>query len=180
MITVATLAYPHGQKKSTSYAFFGYNSDGSENWQVTFSPTPGGPNVRQEYKVCPAGKVLNESTDNCVNATTMKTTLKDCGEGKIRNPETGRCKSVNDNLNDQTPCKEGYERNPETGRCRKIKDNSGADYPVIPVTGIEEQSSFIALWAIGGVVAIGGFYVVFQFRSEIIYFLPKALGKLKS
>ncbi len=174
---VASLTYPHGQKKSTSYAFFGYNADGSPFWQVTFYPTPGEPNIAQEYKTCPAGKVINEVTGNCVNASTLSTTLKDCGEGKYRNPETGRCKSYDDDSD--TPCKDGYERNPETNRCRKIKDNDGADFPVIPITGVEEQSTFIALWIIVGVMVVGIGYVVFQFRKEIWYFCRKAIAKIK-
>ena len=146
---------------------------------MTFHPTPGEPNIPQEFKTCPAGKVINETTGNCVNATTLSSLLKDCGEGKYRNPETGRCKSYNNSDDDSKECKEGYERNPETGRCRKIKDNSGADYPVIPITGVEERSSFIAIWAIAGVAVVGIGYVLYQFRKEIWYLCRRITGKVK-
>lgn len=178
-LVVASITYPHGQKKSASYALIGYNVDGSQDWQTTFHPTPGEPNIPQEFKTCPAGKVINEVTGNCVNATTLSSLLKDCGEGKYRNPETGRCKSYNSSNDESTPCKEGYERNPETNRCRKIKENNSTDYPVVPITGIAEKSSFIALWAIGGIVAIGTVYVIFQFRKEIWYFCRRIIGKVK-
>ena len=175
---VASLSYPHGQKKSASYALIGVNADGSQEWQTTFHPTPGEPNIPQEFKTCPAGKVINETTGNCVNATKLSSLLKDCGEGKYRNPETGRCKSYNTS-DDEKPCKEGYERNPETNRCRKIKDNNGADYPLVPVTGVEENSSFIAFWAIAGIGAIGAIYVLVQFRKEISYFCRQVIGKIR-
>lgn len=175
---VDTLNLPHGQKSGTSYAQTGKNADGSEIWQLTYSPTPGAPNSYQEFRTCPVGKVINEATGNCVNAATLSSTLKDCGEGKYRNPETGRCKSY-DNDSEQTPCKEGYERNPETGRCRKITENSGADYPLVPITDTEENSTFIAIWAIVGIAGLGAAYVIFQFRREILYFFRKHLQKLK-
>ena len=177
-VVVASLAYPHGQKKSAAYAMIGYNSYGEEEWQTTFLPTPGSSNIPQEFKTCPAGKIINELTGNCVNASTLSTLLKDCGEGKYRNPETGRCKSYNDS-GETNACKEGYERNPETGRCRKIKDNNGADYPLVPITGVEEHSSFIAIWAIVGIGVIGLGYVVFQFRKEIVYFTRRIIVKIK-
>ncbi len=176
--TVDSLAYPHGQKKSTSYSMLGYHPDGSENWQVTYAITPGTTNIFQEYQSCPEGKIINEATGNCVKASTIKNTaLKDCGPGKYRNPLTGRCKSYEED--DQAPCKEGYERNPETGRCRKTKDNNGADYPVVPLTNFEEKTTFVALWALGGLALIGIVYVLLQFRHELIYHFRKFLTKLK-
>lgn len=174
---VSALAYPHGQKKSASYALVGYNADGTENWQITYAVTPGEANVYQEYKTCPAGKVINEATGNCVKAATVSSALAECPEGKYRNPATGRCKNISSDSG-STECKEGYERNPETGRCRKIKSNDGAEYPVVPVTGIVEQSTFIALWAIGVVALLGAGYVVFQFRREIKYFFRKTFTKI--
>ena len=173
---VAKLSYPHGQKKSASYALINYNTDGTDNWQITYAVTPGEANIYQEYKSCPAGKVINESTGNCVNASTISNKLSDCPAGKYRNPLTGRCKSITDS-DDTTECIEGYERNPETNRCRKIKNNNGTEYPVVPITGVAEQSTFIALWAIGGITLIGFGYVIFQFRKEIYYFFRKTLFK---
>ena len=175
---VDSLNLPHGQKSGTSYALMGANADGSANWQLTYSPTPGEPNSYQEFRTCPAGKIINEATGNCVNASTLSST-KDCPAGKYRNPATGRCKSLTSSSGEQTPCKEGYERNPETNRCRKVRDNNGADYPVVPLSGSEEGSSFIALWAILGIAGLGGGYVIFQYRKEIIYFFRKFLTKLR-
>ena len=176
---VDSLNLPHGQKSGTSYALMGLNADGSPNWQITYSPTPGEPNSYQEFRTCPAGKIINEATGNCVNASGLSSTLKDCGPGKYRNPATGRCKSLSSNSSDQTPCKEGYERNPETNRCRKIKDNNGTDYPVVPLSGVEDSSSFIAIWALAGIAGLGGGYVVFQYRKEIIYFFRKLTTKIR-
>lgn len=176
---VDSLILPHGQKKKTSYALTGHELDGSEIWQVTYNITPGVTNIFQEFQTCPAGKVINVLTGNCINASTMKSSLNDCGVGKYRNPETGRCKSYSSKDDEQTPCQEGYERNPETNRCRKIKKNSGADYPVVPVTDTEDQTAFIALWAILAIAALGLTYVIFQFRHEILYLLRNLITKIR-
>lgn len=150
---VDSLSLPHGQKKSTSYALISKDSDESELWQVTFSPTPGAPNNYQEYRNCPAGKIIN--------------------------PETGNCVNDSDDDDELAPCQEGYERNPETGRCRKIKQNNGADYPLVPVTDKEDSTSFVALWALVGVLALGACYVLFQFRRDIYYTIRRLLNKIK-
>lgn len=176
---VDSLSLPHGQKKKTSYALTGHNPDGSEIWQITYNITPGSANVFQEFQTCPAGKIINVLTGNCVNVSTMKSSLNDCGAGKYRNPETGRCKSYSSKDSEQAPCQEGYERNPETNRCRKIKNNSGTDYPVVPITNTEDQTSFVALWAILAIAGLGLVYVVFQFRREIIYFFHSLITKIR-
>lgn len=173
-----TLSVPHGQKKSTSYALTSSGKNGAKIWQLTYAPTPGKPNIYQEFRTCPAGKIINEATGNCVNAATLKSALKDCGEGKYRNPETGRCKKI-DSDDGPAPCKEGYERNPETNRCRKIKQNSGADYPLVPVTDVADGASLVVVIILGALVLIGAVYVLFQFRKEIYYFFRKIFAKLK-
>ena len=162
--TIDTLEYFHGQKKSTSYAFFGYLVNGASDWRITYQPTPGAPNIYQQYRTCPAGKVINETTGNCVKATTLENALTDCPAGKYRNPITGRCKSYTSQT--ITECKPGYERNPETNRCRKIKDNTGASFALLPQTA-EERSRFVAIGAVALIVVLGLSYVVFQFRHEI-------------
>lgn len=177
--SVAKITYPHGQKKSTSYALFDYNSGGEENWKITYNPTPGAENIFQEFRSCPAGKTINVATGNCVNITSISSTLQPCPAGKYRNPETGRCKSISSSDSEQTPCKTGYERNPETNRCRKIKENNGADYSLVPLTGVTEKSTFIAIWAIIGVATLGAGYVIFQFRKEILHFIRKLLAKFR-
>lgn len=171
---VDTLEYPHGQKKGTAYALFGYDAGGGAQWRTTYRPTPGAENVEQEYRSCPDGKVLNEATGNCVKAATLKKAVTECPEGKYRNPETGRCKKIE--TDETKECKEGYERNPETGRCRKIKDNSGAEYALVPETG-GEKVVFVATMAIAGLAALAGGYVVFQFRHEIARFFRQRKKK---
>ena len=151
--TVDSLSLPHGQKKSTSYALTGRESDGSELWQVTYSPTPGTANSYQEFRTCPAGKIINPLTGNCVNDT--------------------------DDDDELAPCQEGYERNPETGRCRKIRENNGADYPLVPITDTEDKTDFVALWALLGILGLGLLYVIFQFRREIYYFFRRIINKFR-
>ncbi len=177
---IDSLDLPHGQKKSASFALTGKALDGSNLWQSTYMPTPGEPNVYQEFRSCPSGKVINIATGNCVNVATLDTTIKDCPAGKYRNPATGRCKSYDtDDTDEPAPCQEGYERNPETGRCRKIKQNNGADYPLVPITDMEGSQSFVAIWALIGILALGLLYIVFQFRRDIIYFFRHLIVKLK-
>ncbi len=164
---VDALVYNHGQKKSTSYAKF-YDQNGEEIWQSTYSPTPGEPNILQEFRSCPEGKVINVATGNCVKASSFKTVTTDCPEGKYRNPLTGRCKKIESEDGGPKPCAEGYERNPETNRCRKIKkSNSGADYPLVPET-YSDNSTFIALGVVILLVSAGSIYIVLQFRHEIM------------
>ena len=159
--------YTSGQRKGMSLAAFGYRSDGGEVWAQTYNITPNAENVLQEYKSCPAGKVINLATGNCVNDTTIQTTLAACPEGKYRNPLTGRCKSYAATASATLkPCAEGYERNPETGRCRKIVTNDGADYALKTET-YEEKREFVAIWAIVVVILAGISYIIFQYREEI-------------
>ncbi|MBR3056281.1 hypothetical protein IKG64_03240 [Candidatus Saccharibacteria bacterium] len=156
------LTYPNGQRKATSYAFIGYDEVGEEIWKVTYAPTPGAANNYQEYKTCEAGKVINEATGNCVKVATV--TEKVCKAGQYLNPLTGRCRNYPTTT--EKTCKEGYYLNPDTGRCRKIIENTGADYSVEPESYTEE-SSFIALYAVLGVVAVGLIYLIYEFRHEI-------------
>ena len=164
---VDSLTYTSGQKKNVSLALTGHAVDGSEIWTQTYNPTPGAANVYQQFKTCPAGKVINLDTGNCVNETTLTTTLAACPEGKYRNPLTNRCKSYATTASAELkPCAEGYERNPATNRCRKIVSNDGADYEIV-TERFEEKREFVAIWAIVIVVAAGIWYIIFQFREEI-------------
>lgn len=133
-----TLIYAD-QKKATSYAKIGYDENGEAIWRSTYAQTPGEPNIFQEFKTCEAGKVINEETGNCV---------------KIIEKE------------EEKTCKEGYYLNPETGRCKKIQENTGDDYPLVPET-YKSESSFIALYAITIILALGIAYIIFQYRKEI-------------
>ena len=164
---VDTLVYSHGQKKSTSYAKF-YDSTGAEIWELTYLTTPGLENNYQEFRTCPAGKVINPDTGNCVKVSaTTDSALAECPAGKYRNPLTGRCKNIESASTEPKPCAEGYERNPETNRCRKIvAENNGAGYALVPTTS-SAKSTFIALGAVILIVSLGIIYIILQFRHEI-------------
>ena len=113
---VASVNYPHGQRKGVSYALFGIDTDDS-GWLQTYSPTPGAPNKYQEFQSCPSGKVINKATGNCIKE--QENTSITCPAGKYLNPLTRRCKTIETAAVALAPCKDGYERNPETNRCRK-------------------------------------------------------------
>lgn len=162
-MVVDNLKYPNGQRKGTSYIFVGYDDGGEEIWKVTYAPTPGGPNNYQEFRSCEEGKVINEATGNCVKVTSVAEKI--CKEGYYLNILTGRCNKMK--TTEEKTCKEGYELNPETGRCRKIKQNTGANYGLEP-ENYEEQSSFVALYAVLGVVGVGMIYLIYEFRVEIV------------
>ncbi|MBR3329430.1 hypothetical protein IKG29_02810 [Candidatus Saccharibacteria bacterium] len=163
------LEYPNGQRKGTAYAFIGYDESGGELWRVTYAPTPGEANNYQEFRTCEEGKAINEETGNCVKVTSV--TEKICPEGQYLNILTGRCKKYV--TKEEITCKEGYYLNPETGRCRKIKENTGANYDLKPES-YEEKSSFVALYIVIGVLAVGILYVIYEFRHEI----GKLFGKV--
>ena len=157
------LAYPNGQRKAAAYALIGYDEKGEKIWKVTYAPTPGEPNNYQEFRTCEAGKVINEATGNCVKITSI--VEKICGEGQYLNILTGRCKKITSIA--ETKCKEGYYLNEETGRCKKIQDNTGADYALVPET-YTENSSFVALYLVLGVVSVGLLYIGYEFRHEVM------------
>jgi len=162
---VDSLIYPNGQRKGTAYALIGYDSSGGEIWKTTYAPTPGSPNNYQEFRTCEAEKVINEATGNCVKVASVKEKI--CKEGYYLNILTGRCNKKKTTT--EKICKEGYYLNPETNRCRKIKENKGANYS-LESENYEEQSSFIALYAVLGVVGVGVVYVIYEFRHEIVKF----------
>lgn len=156
-----TLTYYNGQKKATSYAMVGYDANGDELWYTTYHPTPGEPNIYQEYRTCEAGKVINTDTGNCVKVADE--TDKVCEEGKYLNPLTNRCKKYE--VAEEKICDEGYYLNPDTNRCKKIKDNDGAEYSLVSTE--DGKSSFVALIAVIIVAVAGLVYVVYEFRHEI-------------
>ena len=161
-LRVYKMEYLNGQRKGTAYARIGYDAVGKEIWRTTYAPTPGEANNYQEFKTCESGKVLNEATGNCVKVTSIAERI--CGEGQYLNLLTGRCNKYK--TAEEKTCKEGYYLNPETNRCRKIQENNGADYSLEPEK-YEEKSSFIALYAVIGVVVLGLIYLIFEFRTEI-------------
>ncbi|MBR2840035.1 lamin tail domain-containing protein [Candidatus Saccharibacteria bacterium] len=157
------LTYLNGQRKGAAYAWIGYDEKGEKLWRVTYASTPGAPNNYQEFRTCEEGKVINEVTGNCVKVAAV--TTKICPEGQYLNILTGRCKKYTTTT--EKTCKEGYYLNPDTGRCRKIVENNGTDYSVEPEK-YEEKTSFVALYAVLGVVGAGLVYLVYEFRREIV------------
>ena len=198
---VVSLVYYSGQKKLVSWAFFGVDEDGNGVWRQTYALTPSEENIYQEFRSCPAGKIINPRTGNCINFfedeplpdcpagkfrnpetnrcksyETVAKILEPCAEGYYRNPETNRCRKIETATASLTPCQEGYERNPETNRCRKIRENNGADYGVEP-TDYTDTSAFVAYGALAVVGTSGVTYAIFQFRHELAQFLRKTFGK---
>jgi len=171
-VVVDTLSYPNGQRKGTSYALIGYGASGEELWHLTYAPTPGSPNNYQEFKTCEVGKVLNRETGNCVKATEVAE--KTCSAGYYLNILTGRCRKIEEKT--EKTCKEGYYLNPETNRCRKITDNKGADYSLKPEE-YEEKSSFVAVYAVIGLLGLGLIYLIYEFRKEIVKLFRKVFPK---
>ncbi len=106
--------------------------------------------------------MINEATGNCVKVASIKT--KTCKEGQYLNPLTGRCRKIE--TSKEKICKEGYYLNLATGRCKKIRENKGADYSLEPET-YEKSSSFVALYAVLGIIGVGLIYLAYEFRSEI-------------
>ena len=100
---------------------------------------------------------------------------KVCGEGQYLNILTGRCKKIPENSGPKE-CKEGYVLNEETGRCKKIKQNDGATFALVPET-YNENSNFVALYLVLGVVGVGLIYIVYEFRRDISKFLKKIVRK---
>lgn len=175
--TLDILIYSHGQKKSMSYAKF-IDTDGSESWNLTYAPTPGEDNTYQEFRTCPAGKVINPATGNCIKVTATSTTTSECPAGKYRNPLTGRCKNIESSTTELKLCSEGYERNPETNRCRKVKaENDGAGYALVPTT-YSNKSTFVALGIVILLVSLGAIYIILQFRHELARAARKARQRL--
>lgn len=162
-VVVDKLEYPNGQRKGTSYAFVGYGADGEEIWRVTYAVTRGEPNNYQEYKTCEAGKVINEATGNCVKVAVVPEE-KTCEAGYYLNPLTGRCRKVEVAV--AKTCKEGYYLNEETGRCRKIVENNGTTY-ALASEEYKEETSFVAVYAVIGVLVAGIIYIIYEFRHEI-------------
>ena len=160
--TIDTLIYRNGQRKGTAYAMIGYDGAGEEIWMITYAPTPGAANNYQEFKTCDEGKVINEATGNCVKVTAV--TEKVCPEGQYLNVLTGRCRNIT--TEKEKTCKEGYYLNPETGRCKRIVENKGADYTIEPEK-YEESSSFVALYAVISVIALGIIYLIYEFRRDL-------------
>lgn len=163
------LIYPNGQRKGTAYALIGYDSNGKEIWKTTYLPTPGEPNVYQEFRACEEGKVINEATGNCVKITSVSEKI--CPEGQYLNILTGRCRKNPTGATEKI-CKEGYALNPDTGRCRKITENTGADFALVPET-YKEESSFVALYLVLGVLGVGLIYIGYEFRHEILKILRR-------
>ncbi len=175
----------------------------SNDWSITYSPTPGEKNKIVEVKPCPKGQFRNLETNRC-NKITVETGLKPCPPDKFRNPETNRCKNILDAGSQLKPCNPGQFRNPETNRCKSIdsgrslvpcdpdqernpetnrcrkkassidkSDNSVKD--VLSVSQAQDQTS----WAMAGFSFIGATaYAVWEWRSEMLDKLLTLKNKL--
>ena len=165
---VDKMEYRNGQRKGAAYAMVGHDAGGEEIWKVTYVPTPGAANNYQEFKTCEEGKVINPVTGNCVKKTEVAE--KTCKEGYFLNVLTGRCNKVP--VNTVKTCKEGYYLNPETNRCKKEQKNDGAGYELAEEK-YEENSSFVGLIAVIGVICAGLAYLIYEFRDSIKKFIRK-------
>ena len=163
---VDEMTYPNGQKKGVAYAMFGYDEKGEEIWHTTYAATPGEANNYQEYRTCEEGKVINEETGNCVKASTV--VEKTCAAGQYLNPLTGRCKKIE--TEEEKVCQEGYYLYAPTGRCRKVVENDGAEYNLAASEGgdAQKESSFVAVYAVIGVLGLGVIYIIYEYRKEIV------------
>lgn len=86
-----------------------------DGWKLTYTPTPGFPNILQSSKPCPPGQDRNEETGRC---KTPDTPAALCAPGQVRNLETNRCKGTATVTAELAPCPIGQQRNPTTNRCR--------------------------------------------------------------
>lgn len=169
---VGVLNYDGGMTKATSFARIGFDGEGQPIWRNTYQVTPGEPNEYQQFRSCPEGKVINETTGNCVKVVEVEE--KTCDVGYYLNEETGRCRKIP--VEETKECEEGYYLNPDTNRCKKIIKNDGAEFPVVPET-FSSETSFVALYAVIGIAALGVVYIVFQFRKEIMKFFRKVFRR---
>lgn len=174
VISTASFSIPHSL--GTSVSLFG------KSWQKTYYPTPGAANLLLAEPPCPSPKIKNPKTGRCVLLPKSKTKLRvktrnTCPNNKVLNPKTGRCVLMSKKSKQKT-CPDGYALNPLTNRCRKQqKQNSGAEHPVVPVTG-SYQTNFLAIFAVFALLALGLFYLIFQFRLEILSFFRRLYYKL--
>jgi hypothetical protein len=88
-------------KTGASWAYF--DDEEQVGWLQTFAPTPGQPNVYQQFQTCEAGKIINVNTGNCI---LIASEPAPCPVGQYRNPETGRCKKLAGETSTLTACQD--------------------------------------------------------------------------
>ena len=110
--------YPESMPEAASWAHI------DQEWRITYDPTPGVANQRQDLRPCPDGQERNESTGRCRNIDTAGSELVPCEDHQYRHPETNRCRNI-ESSNELVPCGPHQYRHPETNRCRNI--DSGND-----------------------------------------------------
>ena len=113
-----TATYPESMPEAASWAHI------DQEWRITYEPTPGADNHRQDLRPCPDGQERNESTGRCRNINTASSELAPCEDHQYRHPETNRCRNI-ETSNELVPCGPHQYRHPETNRCRNI--DSGND-----------------------------------------------------
>lgn len=138
------------------------------NIEAASAPTP-----------CREGQYRSEETGRCRSIAAAASAAKSCADDQFRNPETGRCKKIA-STDDLAPCKPGQERNPDTNRCRNISvsDMPKAGFAPTPIDA--SGRSFVAWWALGGVLVLGIGYAVWEWRYEIRKWLGARFGNLVS
>jgi hypothetical protein len=149
-------------------------------WQYTDHPTPGAANLLSLDSVdsdtadtgvalapCAANQYRNPATGRCKLLAGQSSALAPCKSNQTRNEETGRCRAIVV-ASTPTSCPTGQERNIDTGRCRKIVLASPpkADYAVLGAS-TSASHSYI-MWAVGGILALGISYAVWEWREELV------------
>jgi hypothetical protein len=123
---VATAGYPQDMPDGSVWM----HEDGQ--WAISYSPTPGEPNVLLAVKPCPPGQTRSPETGRCGAVATNPKGPLPCKQGQIRNPDTNRCRAVAGVSATLTPCKPGQTRNPATNRCRASVATASALVPCKP------------------------------------------------
>lgn len=123
---------------------------------------------------CKDGQYRSETTSRCRSIATDANVLSACNANQERNTETNRCKLIASVSTEVVACKDGQERNTETNRCRNIIASANIPRAAFAVEPISDTSSnVIGWWAVGGVLAIGLAYAVWEWRQEVAHIVNK-------
>ena len=120
LLEVDSVSYAN-LRADTSWALF------ADEWHQTYAPTPGEPNVYEQFLPCDVGYVRNVETGRC-NAIVLVSEPAPCAPNQYRNPDTGRCRLI-ETGSTLAPCREGQYRHPETNRCRNLSTTASTLVP---------------------------------------------------
>ena len=117
------------KNKEDTNLCFSFNK--GERLIIYINKDPNIDTTKSANALCENGKVLNPSSNRCINVNVLnkipKNPIKNviekkCPEGKILNPKTGRCINIKLPKNViEKKCPKGKILNPKTGRCIKQK-----------------------------------------------------------